>query len=160
MVYGKMPKWFSWLGRIFERVQKSLFAANKRRWSRFDDQLLLQAELHAFGCRGFISLCKAYLSFIQQDYPLAFVHVSRSIDHYKESKQALNHAEHGKWVNFYRADWLTNIDSTIYSLEALRKYSKDAGRQSGFLLMVQAILDAGNGKIHLSGKYPSKSTVR
>ncbi|MEH7254937.1 glycosyl hydrolase 115 family protein [Neobacillus niacini] len=107
---------------------------------RFDAQLLLQAELHAFGCRGFLSLCTAYHSFIQLDYHLAFVHVSRSIDHYKESKQAFKHAEHGKWHNFYRADWLTNIDSTIYSLEALRKFLRMQGDSPDFFLWYKQYL--------------------
>jgi hypothetical protein len=107
---------------------------------RFADQLLLQAELHASGCKGFISLCNAYISFTQEDFPLAFVHASRSIDYYKESKQALKRSEHGKWEHFYRGDWLTNIDSTIYSLEALRKFLRMQGDCPDFFLWYKEYL--------------------
>ena len=106
----------------------------------FYDQLILQAELHAFGCKGFISLCNAYLSFTQNDNPLAFVYASKSIDHYKDCKRALKRAEHGKWENFYRGDWLTNIDSTIYSLEALRKFLRMQGDSPDFFLWYKEYL--------------------
>ena len=107
---------------------------------RFTDLLLQQAELHAFGCKGFISLCNAFLSYLDKDYPLAFVHVSQSIGFYKDSKQALKRSEHGKWENFYRADWLTNIDSTIYSLEALRKFLRMQGDSPDFFLWYKEYL--------------------
>ncbi|WHY02456.1 glycosyl hydrolase 115 family protein [Neobacillus sp. DY30] len=107
---------------------------------RFADQLLLQGELHASGCKGFISLCDAYISFTKNDYPVAFVHASRSIDYYKESKQALKRAEHGKWKHFYRGDWLTNIDSTIYALEALRKFLRMQGDCPDFFLWYKEYL--------------------
>jgi hypothetical protein len=107
---------------------------------RFADQLLIQGELHASGCKGFISLCNAYIAYTQEDYPLAFVHASRSIGYYKESKQALKQAEHGKWKHFYRGDWLTNIDSTIYSLEALRKFLRMQGDSPDFFLWYKEYL--------------------
>jgi hypothetical protein len=107
---------------------------------RFADQLLQQAELHAFGCKGLISLCNAYCSFMKKDYRLAFVQVTKSIGFYKESKQVLKRAEHGKWDNFYRADWLTNIDSTIYSLEALRKFLRMQGDSPDFFLWYKEYL--------------------
>jgi hypothetical protein len=107
---------------------------------RFSDQLLQQAELHAFGCKGFISLCEAYFSFEKNEYSLAFVHASESINAYRECKQSLRCAEHGKWENFYRADWLTNIDSTIYSLEALRKFLRMQGDSPDFFLWYKEYL--------------------
>ncbi|MEH6995014.1 glycosyl hydrolase 115 family protein [Neobacillus drentensis] len=106
----------------------------------FSDQLILQAELHAFGCKGFISLCNAYISFTKNDNPLAFVYSSKSIDHYKDCKRALKRAEHGKWENFYRGDWLTNIDSTIYSLKALRKFLRMQGDSPDFFLWYKEYL--------------------
>ncbi|PAE40908.1 glycosyl hydrolase 115 family protein [Bacillus sp. 7884-1] len=106
----------------------------------FSDQLILQAELHAFGCKGFISLCNAYISFTKNDNPLAFVYASKSIDHYKDCKRALKRAEHGKWENFYRGDWLTNIDSTIYSLETLRKFLRMQGDSPDFFLWYKEYL--------------------
>ncbi|MGM7723340.1 glycosyl hydrolase 115 family protein [Metabacillus sp. Hm71] len=107
---------------------------------RFYDQLILQVVLHVSGCKGFISLCKAYLSFIQNDHPLDFVHASQSIWSYREGQKALKQAEHGKWENFYRADWLTNIESTIYSLEALRKFLRMQGDSPDFFLWYKEYL--------------------
>ncbi len=107
---------------------------------RFFDQLTLHVQLHVSGCKGFLSLCKAYLTFMNNDYPLAFVQVSQSIGHYKDGQLSLKRAEHGKWKNFYRGDWLTNIDSTIYSLEALRKFLRMQGDSPDFFLWYKEFL--------------------
>ncbi|WP_078431177.1 glycosyl hydrolase 115 family protein [Metabacillus halosaccharovorans] len=101
---------------------------------RFYDLFVSQVELHVSGCKGFISLCKGYKSFTIQHYPLAFVQVSESIWAYQESLQAFKKSEHGKWNHFYRADWLTNVKSTLYSLEALRKYIRMQGDSPDFFL--------------------------
>jgi hypothetical protein len=150
---GEIPftdqvKWFKkkceiglagWVEFLKQCRQISLLLPEENK-QRFSDQLLQQAELHAFGCKGFISLCNAYISFTKKEYPLAFVHASESINSYKECKQALRRAEHGKWENFYRADWLTNIDSTIYSLEALRKFLRMQGDSPDFFLWYKEYL--------------------
>ncbi|KKI89488.1 hypothetical protein WQ54_26715 [Bacillus sp. SA1-12] len=107
---------------------------------RFFDQFILQVELHVSGCKGFISLCNAYLSFTKKNHPLAFVQASQSIWYYREGQKALKQAEHGKWKNFYRADWLTNIESTIYSLEALRKFLRMQGDSPDFFIWYKEYL--------------------
>jgi hypothetical protein len=71
---------------------------------------------------------------MNQNYPLAFVQVSQSIWYYNDSLLTLKKAEHGKWENFYRADWLTNSKSTLYSLEALRKFIRMQGDSPDFFL--------------------------
>ncbi|MEH7094100.1 glycosyl hydrolase 115 family protein [Neobacillus vireti] len=95
---------------------------SKEDQQRFYDQFTLHVELHVSGCNGFIALCNAFFHFRKQEYALAFVRISQSIRHYNDSILTLQRAEHGKWENFYRADWLTNIKSTLYSLDALRKF--------------------------------------
>lgn len=46
----------------------------------------------------------------------------------------MKEAEHGKWKNFYRADWLTNLNMTIYSLDVLRKFIRIHGDSPHFFL--------------------------
>jgi hypothetical protein len=106
----------------------------------FKDNMLFQVELHYSGCRGFRSLCQSYLAGSEGNYPLAFVYASQSIWDYSESLVAMAAAEHGKWHNFYRADWLTNVKSTMYSLEALRKYLRMHGDSPEFFLWYKEFL--------------------
>ncbi|HWJ78914.1 MAG TPA: glycosyl hydrolase 115 family protein [Niallia sp.] len=100
----------------------------------FYDQFVLHVELHVSGCKGFIALCEAYFCYQNGDNPLSFVWLYKSIQFYQTGKQALKTAEHGKWENFYRGDWLTNIDSTIYSLDATRKFIRMNGDSPDFFL--------------------------
>jgi hypothetical protein len=93
----------------------------------FRDNLRLPVTLHLSGCRGLISLCESFQAFRRGDLPKAFVRASRAVGDFQEGAQALRHAEHGKWKNFYRADWLTNVASTLYALEALRGYLRARG---------------------------------
>ncbi|MFN7250371.1 MAG: glycosyl hydrolase 115 family protein [Anaerobacillus sp.] len=101
---------------------------------RLIDQLLVQVELHYSGCKGFISLCNAYLKSKENQYPIAFVYASQAIWDYQEGLQAMSKSEHGKWKNFYRADWLTNVKWTIESLVTLRKYLRMQGDSPDFFL--------------------------
>ena len=107
---------------------------------RFYDQFMIHVELHVSGCQGFIALCNAYLSYSKEEYPLAFVQLYGSISAYKDGLLALKRAEHGKWENFYRADWLTNIESTIYSLEAAGKFVRMHGDSPEFFLWYKEYL--------------------
>lgn len=99
---------------------------------RLSDQLLVQIELHFSGCKGFISLCKAFTEFQKEKYPVAFVYASQAIWDYQEGLNAMSKSEHGKWKNFYRADWLTNVKWTIESLETLRKFIRMHGDSPDF----------------------------
>ncbi|KQB94466.1 hypothetical protein GEPA3_0534 [Geobacillus sp. PA-3] len=107
---------------------------------RFYDQFVLSVKLHVSGCKGFLALCNAFFTFMKHDYPLAFVQVSQSIDYYKEGLFALKCSEHGKWEHFYRADWLTNIKSTLYSLDSLRKFIRMQGDSPHFFLWYREYL--------------------
>lgn len=100
----------------------------------FRDHLALQVELHASGCKGFIALCRSYFAFREGDFPRAFVYASQALWNYNDGLKAMNEAEHGKWRNFYRADWLTNVKSTIYSLDTLRRFLRMHGDSPDFFL--------------------------
>lgn len=108
----------------------SLLSGNERIF--FEDNLFLQVILHHSGCKGFISLCKSYDAFKENNYPLAFVHATKAMEYYSEGVKAMHNAEHDKWKNFYRADWLTNVKCTIYSLDTLRKYLRMLGDGPSF----------------------------
>ena len=63
-------------------------------------------------------------------------------------------SEHGKWKNFYRADWLTNVKSTIYSLETLRKYLRMHGDSPDFFLWYKEyIMPENEKKIYLENTH-------
>lgn len=108
--------------------------------NRFYAQFMIHVELHVSGCKGFIKLCNAYLSYVKEEYPLAFVQLYQSMKAYKNGQLAFKRAEVGKWENFYRADWLTNIESTIYSLEAARKFVRMHGDSPEFFLWYKEYL--------------------
>jgi hypothetical protein len=140
--FAKQVEWFKdkcktglvgW-ENLLKQSEERKIQLSKEDQERFYDQFMMQVELHVSGCKGFIALCEAYFSFQNDDHPLAFVQVSQSIRYYKNSLLALKQAEHGKWGNFYRADWLTNIKSTLYSLEALRKFIRMQGDSPDFFL--------------------------
>ena len=142
----------------FEKLeQQCLGACNSLQGEEavfFRDNIMFQVRLHLSACKGFISLCKSFFEFEKGNYPLAFVYASQSIWDYRESLNAMSESEHGKWKNFYRADWLTNVKSTIYSLEALRKYLRMHGDSPDFFLWYKAfIMPENEKKIYLENTH-------
>src|SRR5690625_5414753 len=95
---------------------------------------MIQVELHDSSCKGFISLCQAYLAAEVKDYPRAFVYASHAIWHYERGLHAMKQSEHGKWKNFYRADWLKNIEWTIESLITVINYNRKQGYRPEFYM--------------------------
>lgn len=106
------------------RIMADLPAEERR---RLHLQLFVQIELHLSGCKGLVSLCEAYEFFRAGQYPQAFVHVSQAVWDYQAGWNALREAEQGKWENFYRADWLTNIANTVEHADTVRKYLRILG---------------------------------
>ena len=119
---------------LFEKCANLLLKLNKDDQIRFYDQFILQVELHLSGCKGFIKLCNAYEAYVQERKPLAFVYLSQAMDAYKIGSKAFQRAEHGKWKNFYRADWLTNIECTVNSLDTARRFVRMHGDSPHFFL--------------------------
>jgi hypothetical protein len=99
---------------------------------RLKDHLLLHVELHLSGCEGFDLLGKSYSAYREGNYPLAFVYASQAMWKYQRGRFALQEAEHGKWANFFRADWLTNIESTVQNMDTLRRWLRMHGDSPDF----------------------------
>lgn len=112
----------------------------------FRDNILFQVKLHLSGCMGFIDMCKSYFSYREGNYPLAFVYISQAIWNYTAGLKAMKESEHGRWKNFYRADWLTNIKATIYCLEAVRKFLRMHGDCPDFFIWYKEFIMPDNEK--------------
>jgi hypothetical protein len=107
---------------------------------RLQDQLLFHIDIHLSGCKGFVSLCNAFEAYDKENFALAFVLASQSLWAYTEGTKALKAAEHGKWNNFYSADWLTNIANTIDHVDTLRRYLRIQGDSPDMFLWYKEFL--------------------
>lgn len=58
----------------------------------------------------------------------------------QEGPQALREPEHGKWDNFYKADWLTNIESTVQNVDTVRRFLRMHGDSPDFFLWYKEFL--------------------
>ena len=110
------------------------------------DWLLFQTELHLSGCKGFACLYQSCFAFLESEFSLAFVYASQSIWEYSEGLKTMEVAEHGKWQNFFRADWLTNVKITIYSLDAFRKFIRTYGDDPDYFLWYKEYIMLENEK--------------
>lgn len=93
----------------------------------FRDNIVFQAKLHLYGARGLTQLCRAYLYFMEDEYPECFVALTDSMRGFYEAVLLLESGEHGKWNGFYSADWLTNVRVTVEQVIAIRKYVRLLG---------------------------------
>lgn len=84
------------------------------------------------GCEGFAALGDSFNAYLNKDFPVAFVHASRAMWSYQQGIDVLKEAEHGDWQNFYRADWLTNIKSTVNNMDTLRRWLRMHGDNPDF----------------------------
>ncbi|WP_058306254.1 glycosyl hydrolase 115 family protein [Gracilibacillus massiliensis] len=117
------------LRRECEKIKDQLKDEDKQ---RFSDQFIIQVKLHESGCKGIMDVCTAYEYFNQKKYPEAFVYASKALWNYRKGYEAMRASEHGKWENFYKADWLTNVDSTIKNVDTLRKFIRMHGDSPDF----------------------------
>lgn len=120
--------WGAWLKRCDEALAK----LGKDDERRARDHLRFHGELHLSGCEGFYWLCRAYGEYREGRYPQAFICASQSLWSYRKGLQTLRDAEHGKWERFYRADWLTNIESTVGNVDTLRRWLRMQGDSPDF----------------------------
>ncbi len=136
-----LRNWNAWLNRVeaaVERLSAGDQGADDRR--RVEDHLKFHGLLHRSGCEGFMWLCRAYSAYAEGRYPQAFVMASQSMWSYEEGLKALRDSEHGKWENFYRADWLTNIESTVRNVDTLRQFLRMHGDSPDFFLWYKEFL--------------------
>lgn len=131
-----MQTWGAWLKRCNDVLEK-LGTDDERRAS---DQLRFHGALHLSGCEGFYWLCRSYREFSEQRYPQAFVYASESLWCYEKGLDFLRGSEHGKWERFYRADWLTNIQSTVQNVDTLRRFVRMHGDSPDFFLWYKEYL--------------------
>ncbi|MDH0912539.1 glycosyl hydrolase 115 family protein [Rhizobium pusense] len=120
----------------------------------FRDLVHFQARLHHSGASGLLLLCDSIVAFREKRYPEAFVRASQSLWAYRESLEAMADAEHGRWKNFFRADWLTNVKSTLYSLEALRRHIRMFGDNPDYFLWhKEYLMPESEKKIYLENTH-------
>jgi hypothetical protein len=120
--------WSKWVKECEELLSK-LDGEEKQ---RVIDHLWLPGVIHQTGSEGLLWLCRSYLAAHSEQYAQAFVLASQSMWCYDKGLQALRLAEHGKWANFYRADWLTNIASTVTNVDTLRRFLRMQGDSPDF----------------------------
>ncbi|KYG26581.1 glycosyl hydrolase 115 family protein [Alkalihalobacillus trypoxylicola] len=99
---------------------------------RFFDQFVGQVILHQTGCEGFHYLTKAVQLAISDHMPQAFIQATKAYLSYKKGQEALEQMEHGKWEHFYRADWLTNVQSTVDNVDTLKRFIRMQGDSPDF----------------------------
>ncbi|MFC6545090.1 glycosyl hydrolase 115 family protein [Cohnella cellulosilytica] len=114
------------------RAAETLGRMKEAEKTRFEDHWLFHIRLHTSGCRGLYSLCRAYRAFREGDAPAAFVYAARSLAAYREGLAELRRAEHGKWESFYSADYLTNVASTVQSVETVVRWIRLHGDSPDF----------------------------
>ena len=118
--------------------------------SFFKDNIDQQVKLHLTGCQGLFHLCQSFAYFEEKNHAYAFVFAAKSSWDYQKGLNALKDAEHDKWKNFYRADWLTNIKCTIYTLNALKNFLRMHGDSPDFFLWSKEyLLPVTEKKIYL-----------
>ncbi|MCG7216276.1 glycosyl hydrolase 115 family protein [Paenibacillus mucilaginosus] len=131
-----MGRWKAWLERCSEVLAQ--LGPDERR--RAADQLMFHGALHLSGCEGFYWLCRSYREYRRERCPQAFVFASESMWAYQKGLDVLRDAEHGKWDRFYRADWLTNIESTVQNVDTLRRFLRMHGDSPDFFLWYKEYL--------------------
>ncbi|WP_407923737.1 glycosyl hydrolase 115 family protein [Cohnella fermenti] len=131
-----IASWEALERRIVSAAERLPAAAS----ARLQDQLLLPVRLHLSGCRGLAALGRAFEAYADSRYALAFVHASEALGHYGDGQQALREAEHGRWANFYRADWLTNIANTVDHMDTLRRWLRMHGDSPDMFLWYKEYL--------------------
>jgi hypothetical protein len=136
MCADAVPGW----RELKERIERLLPELAEPDRLRLKDHLLLHVELHLSGCEGFDALGKSYSAYCEGSYPLAFVYASKAMWNYRKGRVALQEAEHGKWANFFRADWLTNIESTVQNMDTLRRWLRMHGDSPDFFAWYKQFL--------------------
>lgn len=115
-----------------KRIEQLITKLPNEEQQRMNDHLLLHVKLHLSGCEGFVALGDSYKAYMNKEFPAAFVHASRAMWCYQQGLEAMQEAEHGHWHNFYRADWLTNIQSTVNNMDTLRRWLRIHGDSPDF----------------------------
>ncbi|AJY47814.1 hypothetical protein TM49_00290 [Martelella endophytica] len=120
----------------------------------FRDFLLFQTRFLRTGAEGLSCLSRSIEAFLGRQYPQAFVHAAKSVWAYRETLAAMEATEHGKWRHFFRADWLTNVKITLYTVETLRSYYRMFGDNPDFFIWHKAyLMPESEKKIYLENTH-------
>ena len=120
---NSLPAWES-----LRRDADALLTELSGRCARFfQDVVQMPINYMHASCQGFVLGLKGVLAYQAQQYESAFCLFSQS----KRSMQAAWHAlqvtEHGKWLHFYRGEWLVDTRETIRQLETIQGMCKILG---------------------------------
>lgn len=129
---------FQWL---LERAEKSLphweslYQEAKNLFDRlsggaaryFSDSIKKHIDYMFYSCKGFVAGVKGLLAYGNEDYESAFCLFNEGILDMQGAWESLKKSEHGKWMNFYRGEWLTDTRETIRYLEIIRGITKIKG---------------------------------
>lgn len=120
----------------------------------FSDFLGFQARLHETGCLGTLRLCQAIAAHREGAHPKSFVLASQSLWAYRDTLEAMDKAEHGKWAGYFRFDWLTNVRMTAYAVDSFRRYLRTFGDNPDYFLWYKEFLMPENEKrVHLENTH-------
>lgn len=93
----------------------------------WQDSFLLQTRMHLHGCRGLIHTCQAFFAWQREDFILSYRRASQAIEDFRALLPLMEQSAQGKWHGFYSLDVLTGTPSTLYCLDALRRYLRIVG---------------------------------
>lgn len=120
----------------------------------FDDLLVFQARFMQTGAEGLDFVARSILAHLAGEHPKAFVLISQALWAFERSQYAMHASEHGKWENFFRADWLTNVKMTIYCCQSLRMFYRMHGDNPDFFLWhKEYLMPESEKKIYLENTH-------
>jgi hypothetical protein len=93
----------------------------------FGDSVRMPIDYTYYSCIGFVSGLRGLLAYGQLDYREAFCLFAHAKKAMEQAWQVLASCEHGKWLHFYRGEWLTDTRETIRQLETIRGMAKIMG---------------------------------
>lgn len=118
-----MPAW-----ETLHQEAEALYLKLPGRSARyFSDSIRMHINYSYHSCKGFIYGLKGLLAFSDMDYKSAFCYFNEGKQAMDEAWESLKACEHGKWLNFYRGEWLTDTRETIRYLETMRGLAKILG---------------------------------
>jgi hypothetical protein len=120
---GSLPAWES-LRRDADTLLVKLSGHAAR---FFQDSVQMPINYMHSSCQGFVFGLKGVLAYQAQQYELAFCLFSQSKRCMQAAWNALQITEHGRWLHFYRGEWLVDTRETIRHLETIQGLCKILG---------------------------------
>lgn len=116
----------------------------------FSDSVRMQIHYMAYSYDGLAFGLRGLLAYEAQDYKEAFCLISQSKWAMENALETLLTTEHGKWIHFYRGEWLTGTRETIRRLETLHGLCKIMGEKDGCIStwIPEAMGISGQSAIH------------